>query len=60
MPFLTKLKVAQADKQNLACLNILETNLNDIVSPFINQLSFAYRNLTPKEIQGRRPHQTGP
>jgi DNA-binding CsgD family transcriptional regulator len=51
MPFLHKLKVQLSDKGSLSYLNILETNLNNVVSRFINRLSTAYKNLTPKEIQ---------
>ncbi|MDA8125681.1 MAG: PAS domain S-box protein [Deltaproteobacteria bacterium] len=51
MPFLHRLKKNQSKTENVAYLNILETNLNQIASPFISQLSATYRNLTPKEIQ---------
>ncbi|MBM4315051.1 MAG: PAS domain S-box protein, partial [Deltaproteobacteria bacterium] len=50
-PFLSKLKMSQSNQERLIYVNILETNLDNILSPFINRLSTAYKNLTPKEIQ---------
>ena len=35
----------------MACLNILESNLNDIVSSFTRELSSKYLALSPTEIQ---------
>ena len=35
----------------MAYLCILESNLNDIVSPFLHRISTKYLNLTPGEIQ---------
>lgn len=51
LPFLSKLRVSRSDAERQTYLNIVETNLGNILSQFINQLSSAYRTLTPKEIQ---------
>jgi DNA-binding CsgD family transcriptional regulator/PAS domain-containing protein len=51
MPYLTKLKKNRAMSEELAYLNILESNLNDMVSPFSSKLSSDYLGFSPKEIQ---------
>ena len=51
IPFLRKLKNSCSADQNKACADIIEMNLMNIVSPFINHLLEFYKKLTPKEIQ---------
>jgi len=51
IPFLAKLANSRSDHERQTYLNIVETNRDNIVSPFINRLSTAHKNLTPKEIQ---------
>jgi len=51
LPYLERVKKAKLDTQNETYLNILESNLNDITSPFARRLSSKIMNLTPKEIQ---------
>jgi DNA-binding CsgD family transcriptional regulator len=50
-PILSKLKVSQSNQERLTYLNILETNLENILSPFVNRLAASYKILTPKEIE---------
>jgi DNA-binding CsgD family transcriptional regulator len=50
-PYLKDLKNAGLDTRQKAYLEIAESNLNDIISPFLHHLSSKYLNLTPREIQ---------
>jgi DNA-binding CsgD family transcriptional regulator len=50
-PYIDKLKKCRLDTKPMTYLRILESNLNDIVSPFVHQLSLKYSALTPKEIE---------
>jgi PAS domain S-box-containing protein len=51
VPYIRKLKKSRLDDKQKAFLNILESNLNDIVSPFVHQLASKYSSLTPTQIQ---------
>ena len=50
-PCLEKLKNASLNNEQTACLDILESNLNDIVSPFSRNLSLKHYNLTHSEMR---------
>ncbi len=50
-PYMEKLKKTGLDKRQKAFLDILESNLNDIISPFSRGLYFSHLNLTPAEMQ---------
>ena len=50
-PCLEKLKNADLNNEQAACLDMLESNLNDIVSPFSRNLSLKHYNLTPSEMR---------
>ncbi|UCD87780.1 MAG: PAS domain S-box protein [Desulfobacterales bacterium] len=50
-PYINRLKKSGLDAKQMTYLRILESNLNDIVSPFVRQLSSKYSTLTPTEIQ---------
>jgi DNA-binding NarL/FixJ family response regulator len=51
VPYADKLKKNGLDMEQMTYLRILQSNLNDIVSPFVHQLSLKYSALTPTEIQ---------
>ena len=50
-PYIKDLKNAGLDTRQKAYLEIVESNLNGIISPFLHHLSSKYLNLTPREIQ---------
>ena len=51
LPYLEKLKGPRLDSSQRLHVEIIETHLNDIVSPFLRNLSSAYLSLTPREIE---------
>ena len=51
VPYVKKLKHNRLDDKQKAYLSILESNLNDIVSPFAHKLCSKYTCLTPTEIK---------
>jgi PAS domain S-box-containing protein len=50
-PQVEKLKKTISDAKQKAYLSVLESNLNEIISPFAHRLSSKYSALTPTEIQ---------
>jgi len=51
VPYFEKIKKTKLDDHQEAFLSIIESNLNEIVSPFTRKMSLKYLNLTPTEIQ---------
>ncbi len=51
IPYLEKLKKSRLGTRDAAYLQIIETNLNNIISPFLTRLSFKYSHLSSREIQ---------
>ncbi len=50
LPHIEKLK-NHMDMKNISYLNVLESNLKEIISPFTRKLSAQYLNLTNREVQ---------
>jgi len=50
-PYFDKIKKTKLDDQQRALLSIMESNINEIVSPFTRKMSLKYLNLTPTEIR---------
>jgi PAS domain S-box-containing protein len=50
-PFLEKLHNSRLNGRQMVYLNIIKSNLEDIVAPFLRQLSLSFSDLTPSEIQ---------
>jgi PAS domain S-box-containing protein len=50
-PYIENLKMSRLDDRQMGLLGIIESNLNEIITPFLRKLSSKYSNLTPKEIQ---------
>ena len=51
LPYLQKIKRKIKDDNLNSYLNILESNLNSIISPFSQRLSAKYYDLTPAEVE---------
>jgi PAS domain S-box-containing protein len=51
IPFLEKAKKSTDDKRTNTYLKIIESNLNDIISPFARTIPLKYARLTPTEVK---------
>jgi PAS domain S-box-containing protein len=50
-PYIERMREAQLNDRQLGCLDIMESTLNNIVSPFLHRVSLDFLKLTPSEIQ---------
>ena len=50
-PYFEKIKKTKLNAQQGSLLSIVESNLNEIISPFTHEVSLKYLKLTPTEIQ---------
>lgn len=51
IPYIEKLKRCRLDPNHMTYVDIIETNLNDIISPFLQKMRLKYAHLTPTEIE---------
>jgi len=51
LPYIESLKHLHLNEKQLTQVKIIEENLNQIVSPFLRNLTSSYLDLTPREIQ---------
>jgi len=51
LPYVEKLKNKRLDEKELAYVDIIESNLNEIISPFVRNFSARMFRLSPTEIQ---------
>jgi len=51
LPYVQTLKKSKMPAKDLAYVGILESNIQDIISPFARKISSKYMQLTPKEVQ---------
>ncbi len=51
LPYLEKLKASRMDERQRIYLDLVESNLNEIISPLSQRMSRHYLNFTPAEIQ---------
>ena len=51
LPYIEKLKNTRLDAQQRVFVDILEKNVNEIISPFLRNLFWHFSSLTPMEVQ---------
>lgn len=51
IPYIKKMRKTKLDDHQKSFLNIIESNIGEIISPFSRRMSIKESNLTPKEIQ---------
>ena len=56
-PYLERLRNSKLDARQKECLSVIETNLNNIIAPFMQNLSIAVLQPDPHGDEGRQPHQ---
>jgi PAS domain S-box-containing protein len=51
LPYVNELRQKRKDANDVACVNILEANLRNILSPFAHKLASRYLSLTNREVR---------
>jgi DNA-binding CsgD family transcriptional regulator len=50
LPYIEKMNKTRLDEQQKTFIDIIETNIDEIISPFYKKLILRYSNLTPTEL----------
>ncbi|MBN2688962.1 MAG: PAS domain S-box protein [Deltaproteobacteria bacterium] len=50
-PYIDKMRTCRTQNERDTCLQVLETNLKNIVSPFLRHVTLTHYKLTPKELE---------
>jgi len=50
-PYIQKMRTTELNHRQETILSIIESNLNEIISPFTRKMTLKYLNLTPQEIK---------
>ena len=50
LPYIETLRAKRLDQEQKTYLDILETNLKNIISPFVQKMGYVYSQFTPTEI----------
>jgi PAS domain S-box-containing protein len=50
LPYLEKIREKRLDQEQRTYLDILETNLRNVISPFVQKMVYVYSQFTPNEI----------
>jgi DNA-binding CsgD family transcriptional regulator len=51
MPYVEELKKGRLTANQSVCIDTIETNLENIISPFLRNITLKYFHLTPRELQ---------
>ncbi|HET58382.1 MAG TPA: PAS domain S-box protein [Deltaproteobacteria bacterium] len=51
LPYIEKMKMSRTDDDKQVFVELIESNINRVVSPFLREVSSYQLNLTPREIQ---------
>ncbi|MFH0960302.1 MAG: PAS domain S-box protein [Pseudomonadota bacterium] len=51
IPYIEELKRSRLTANQSVCINTIETNVTNIISPFLRNITLKHFNLTPKEFQ---------
>jgi PAS domain S-box-containing protein len=51
LPLIGKMQAGSLDRSQRACLETLDAQLREIISPFLHRVTQAYFDLTPQEVQ---------